>query len=166
MSDMRAVASPEPLHNREVIEERIKNVSSTTAPWGVRLGFGIAGLVLLAGAFVAWRFSAALGGSIGQALPWIIAAAVLLGAGAILETITIEVWLSLIVGLFAVAITFLIVGRAATYPSVGQSIFVVDRFSGEVELCTADGCKVLPRNGEFLTNMKMPALPPLPGAPK
>jgi hypothetical protein len=160
MADMRAVA--EPLHDHSVIHERIEN-TGTNAPWAVRLGFGIAGLVLLIGAFAAWRFGSALGGSIGEALPWIIAAAVLLGAGAILETITLQVWLALIIGMFAVAITFLIVGRATTYPSAGQSLFVVDRFSGEVELCTATNCKVLPRSGEFLTNPKMPALPQLPG---
>jgi hypothetical protein len=157
MTDIRAVPSSEPHHDRTIIEERI--VSSTRAPWAVRLGFGIAGLVLLTGAFVAWRFAGAFGGSVGEALPWVIAGAVLLGAGAILETITIEVWLALIIGLFAVAITFLVVGRAATYPSVGQSIFIVDRFSGEVELCGAESCRVLPRSGEFLTNPKLPVLP-------
>jgi hypothetical protein len=41
---------------------------------------------------------------------------------------------------------------------MGQSVFVVDRFSGEVELCTAISCKVLPREGIFLT---VPKLPPL-----
>jgi hypothetical protein len=157
MSDLRAVASHEP--GPAIVKERIETISSTTTPWAVRLGFGIAGLVLLAGAFAAWRFGNQLGGSIGEALPWIIAAAVLLGAGALLETITIEVWLALIIGTFAVAITFLIMGRATTFPSVGQSVFVVDRFSGEVELCTADGCKVLPRNGAFLTNPQLPHLP-------
>jgi hypothetical protein len=34
---------------------------------------------------------------------------------------------------------------------MGQSVFVVDRFSGEVELCSVLGCKVLPRQGIFLT---------------
>ena len=139
--------------------ERIETVSSASTPWGVKLAFGIAGILLLAGAFVAWQFAGTLGGSVGEALPWLIAAAVLLGAGAIIESITVEVWVALIVGVFAVAVTFIIIGRVATYPSQGQSIFVVDRFSGEVELCTVDGCKVLPRNGTFLPN---PQLPPLP----
>lgn len=141
------------------IVERIETVSGASTPWNVKLAFGVAGIILLAGAFVAWQFAGALGGSIGEALPWIIAAAVLLGAGAIIESITVEVWVALIVGVFAVAITFLIAGRVATYPSQGQSIFVVDRFSGEVELCTADGCKVLPNNG---TLVRGPQLPPLP----
>ena len=160
MTDTPTMSSQIP--RASLVRERIEEDGSN-APWGVRLGFGIAGIVLLAGAFVAWRFGNALGGSIGEALPWVIAAAVLLGAGAILETVTIQVWLALIIGVFAVAITFLIMGRATTYPSVGQSIFVVDRFSGQVELCTADSCKVLPRSGEFLANAYVPALPQLPG---
>jgi hypothetical protein len=159
MTDVHAVH--EDIHNHDTVE-RIETVSSGSTPWSVRLGFGIAGFLLLAGAFVAWRFAGALGGTIGEALPWLIAAAVLLGAGAIIESVTVEVWVALIVGVFAVAITFLIAGRVATYPSQGQSVFVVDRFSGEVELCTAQGCNVLPRNGTFLTNPQLPALPALP----
>jgi hypothetical protein len=146
--------------NHETVE-RIETVSSASTPWGVKLGFGIAGIVLLAGAFVAWQYGGALGGTIGQALPWLIAAAVLLGAGAIIESVTVEVWVALILGVFAVAVTFIIAGRVATYPSQGQSIFVVDRFTGEVELCTADGCKVLPRNGTLFHNPKLPPLPRL-----
>lgn len=147
--------------------ERIETVSSTSSPWGVKLLFGFAEIVLLAGAFVAWQFAGSMGGTVGEALPWIIAAAVLLGAGAIIELITVEVWLALIVGVFAVAITFIIAGRVATYPSQGQSVFVVDRFTGEVELCTVDGCKVLQRNGAFFHAPQLPALPQLrDGRPK
>jgi len=51
----------------------------------VLLAFGVAGLLLLAGSYLAWRSAGALGGSIGEALPWLIAAAVLLGTGAIIE---------------------------------------------------------------------------------
>ncbi len=83
------------------------------------------------------------------------------------NSITVEVWLALIVGVFAVAITFIIAGRVATYPSQGQSVFVVDRFTGEVELCTVDGCKVLQRNGAFFHAPQLPALPQLrDGRPK
>ena len=141
--------------------ERIETVSSSSTPWGVKVLFGFAGIVLLAGAFAAWQFAGSMGGPIGQALPWIIAAAVLLGAGAIIESVTVEVWVALIVGVFAVAITFIVAGRVATYPSQGQSIFVVDRFTGEVELCTAEGCKVLARNGAFFHAPQLPTLPQL-----
>ncbi|MGA7712839.1 MAG: hypothetical protein WCA81_13120 [Rhizomicrobium sp.] len=141
--------------------ERIETVSSSSTPWSVKLLFGFTGIVLLAGAFVAWKFAGSMGGTIGQALPWIIAAAVLLGAGAIIESVTVEVWVALIVGVFAVAITFIIAGRVATYPSQGQSVFVVDRFTGEVELCTADGCKLLQHNSAFIPAAQLPALPQL-----
>jgi hypothetical protein len=66
------------------------------------------------------------------------------------------------VGAFAVAITFLIVGCVQTYPSATQSVFVVDRFSGEVELRTARGCKVLSRNSAFLATPPLPQLPSPP----
>ena len=148
MSDNHDHTVHEEIHNHDTVE-RIETSTSTT-PWAVRLGFGIAGFLLLAGAFVAWRFAGSLGGPVGEALPWIIAAAVLLGAGAIIESVTVEIWLALIVG------------RVQTYPSAGQSVFVVDRFSGEVELCTAQGCNVLPRNGTFLTTPPLPSLPTLP----
>ena len=159
MDDMRS-AEIHPIHeDHHPVIERIETRSGADSPWAVRLVFGIVGFLLLTGAFVAWQFQGLLGGSVGQALPWLIAAAGLLGAGAIIESITMEIWLALIVGVFAVAVTFVIAGRATTYPSVGQSIFVVDRFSGEVELCNAEACKVLPRNGAFLTNPQLPKLP-------
>lgn len=126
--------------------ERIETISSTKTPWGVRLGFAIGGLLLLAGAFVAWLLRDQLTGPVAEALPWIIAAAVVLGAGAILETITIEIWLALIIGVVAVVIAFVVVGSVTVYPTQG-GVYVVERFTGEVEFCTPDGCKVLPRMG-------------------
>jgi hypothetical protein len=108
--------------------ERIETISRTMLPWGVRLAFGFVGILLLVGAF------------------------------AVLETITVQIWLALIVGSFALAVTFIVMGRVSTYPSAGQSVFVVDRFSGEVELCTRQGCRVLPREGVFLTGPKVPAI--------
>ena len=143
-------------HHHEEIE-KIETISSTTTPWGVRLAFGIAGLLLLAGAFVAWQFRGALSGSVAEALPWIIAAAVLLGAGAIMESVTTEIWIALIVGVFLVVIAVVVMGRVNVYPTQGQAVFVVDRFSGDVELCTADSCKVLPRSGAFLHNPQLRA---------
>jgi hypothetical protein len=116
--------------------------------------------VLLAGAVAAWQFKDMLGGEVGQALPWIISAAVLLGGAAILESISTAVWISVIAGIFLLAITYVIAGRVATYPSVGQSIFVVDRFTGEVELCTADACTVLPRHGTLFYAPHLPKLMP------
>ncbi|MDE2111607.1 MAG: hypothetical protein KGJ79_10735 [Alphaproteobacteria bacterium] len=154
MSDEHGQAAHVADHNHDAVE-RIETVSSTSVPWGLRLAFGFGGLLLLAGAFIAWQFHSLLGGTVGQALPWLIAAAVLLGAGAIVESITAEVWVALIAGVFAVVVAFVVTGRVSVYPSQGQSLFVVDRFSGEVELCTAAECKVLPRNGAFLTAPKI-----------
>jgi hypothetical protein len=130
--------------------------AASSEPWAMRALFGFAGLILLGGAYVAWQFKGMLGGEVGQALPWLIAAAVLLGAGALIESISTLVWVSLIAGVFAIAVTFIVTGRVTTYPSVGQSIFVVDRFSGEVELCNAQACTVLPRNGYFLPQPSLP----------
>jgi hypothetical protein len=90
------------------------------------LGFGVAGFLLLAGSYLAWRSAGALGGSIGEALPWFTAAAALLGTGAIIE---LHRWSQSILSL------------------AGKSVFVVDHFSGEVEFCTSSRCDVLPRQG-------------------
>lgn len=156
-------AAAEHHHHHEDIE-KIETISSTSTPWGVRLGFGIAGLVLLAGAFVAWQFRDTMNGHLAMALPWIIAGAIVLGAGAIMESITTEIWLVVIAGAFALAITFLIVGRVAVYPSAGPSTFVIDRFSGDVQFCTPDGCKPL---AKVATLPKPPApVPPMQVAPQ
>jgi hypothetical protein len=133
---------------------------SASEPWGARVLFALAGFILLGGAFAAWHFKTMLGGEVGQALPWIIAAAVLLGGGALIESIGTVVWVTLISGIFLLAITFVIAGRVATYPSIGQSVFVVDRFSGEVELCTSDSCTVLPRHGTLFQAPHLPRLVP------
>ncbi len=168
MSEDTAVA--EHHHHHEEVE-KVETISSTTTPWGVRLGFGIAGLILLVGAFVAWQFRDTMNGHLAQVLPWIIAGAIVLGAGAIMESITTEIWLVVIGGAFALAITFLIVGRVAIYPSMGQSMFVVDRFSGDVQLCTADGCKPLAKVAAFpvkplpLPPIAVPATPAVQAAP-
>ena len=148
-------------HPRGQDRTRIETISSTMLPWKVRLVFGFVGILFLAGAFAAWQFGDLAHGWMMQAVPWLIVVALVLGAFAILETITMQIWLALIVGAFALAIAFIVMGRVSTYPSSGQSVFVVDRFSGEVELCTMQGCKVLPREGEFLTTPPLPRLPSL-----
>jgi hypothetical protein len=137
-------------HHAEI--ERVETISSTMLPWGVRLGFAIAGLVLLAGAIVAWMFRASLNGPAAEALPWVLVVALVLGALAIIESITVEIWLALIIGAFAVAIAFIAVGSVTVHPAISPvpgapGVFVVERFTGEVEYCTPDGCKVLPHSG-------------------
>ncbi len=108
--------------------------------WVIRVVFGLAGLVLLAGAFVAWQYHGLFNGAFGEALPWIMAAAVLLGTGAIIESISTWVWVALIAGIFAVFVAFVVTGRyIVTAPEHGQ-VFVLDRFGGDVQICGAEGC--------------------------
>jgi|HubBroStandDraft_6_1064221.scaffolds.fasta_scaffold23034_3 hypothetical protein len=157
VEQVRHDAGPEHHHHHEPHEHA---PAAASEPWVARVLFGFAGLVLLAGAVAAWQFKSMFGGEVGEALPWIIAAAVLLGGAAILESISTSVWIALIAGIFLLAITYVIAGRVATYPSVGQSIFVVDRFTGEVELCNSEACTVLPRRGNLF--YPLPKLPKVP----
>lgn len=152
MSDGHAATAAE----HHDIEHHGNGADSTAEPWVARVVFGFGGLALLAGAFAAWHFKDVLGGQVGEALPWLIAAAVLLGGAAVVESIGTAVWIALIAGAFLLAITFVVAGRVATYPSVGQSVFVVDRFTGDVELCDASACKVLERHGTFLAAPQLP----------
>ena len=148
-------------HHPEVEIERIETVSSATTPWTVRLIFGILGLVLLATALAAWQFRGLFSEHITQALPYIIAGLGVLGIGAIVESITTEIWLALIAGVVALAVTFLIVGRSQLIPTEGSALFVVDRFTSAVQFCTQDGCKPLPQVAE-LPKPAPVVLPPEP----
>src|ERR1700744_3928592 len=67
---------------------------------------------LLLGALAAWQFQDKFGGELAIALPWLLAGAVLLGAAALVESITSEVWVTLIGGVFVLAAAFIITGRA------------------------------------------------------
>ncbi len=144
-------------HHPEVEVERIETVSSTTTPWTVRLVFGILGLVFLASAVAAWQFRDLFNGHITAALPYIIIGLVVIGAGAIVESITTEIWLALIGGVIALAVTFLIVGRSQIIPADG-ALYVVDRFAGTVQFCTPDGCLPLKQVAE----LPKPPAPPIP----
>jgi hypothetical protein len=136
--------------------ERIETVSSTSAPWTVRLVFGILGVVFLASAVAAWQFRDVFDGHLAQALPYIVIGLVVIGAGAIVESITTEIWITLIVGVVALAVTFLIVGRTQIVPNEG-ALYTVDRFTGAVQFCTPDGCVSLKQVSEL---PKPPAPPP------
>jgi hypothetical protein len=143
-------------HHDEVEVERIETVSSTTTPWTVRLVFGILGLVFLGCAVAAWQFRDLFNGHIAEALPYIIIGLIVIGAGAIVESITTEIWLALIGGVIALAVTFLIVGRMQVIPNEG-ALYTVDRFTGTVQFCTPDGCVALKQVAEL---PKPPAPPP------
>lgn len=147
-------------HHPDVEVERIETVSSTTAPWTVRLIFLILGLVLLASAYAAWQYRDLFNAHIAQALPLIIVALAVIGVGAIVESITTEIWLALIGGVIALAVTFLIVGRSQIIPSEG-ALYVVDRLSGSVQFCTPDGCLPLKQ----VASLPKPPAPPPPADP-
>lgn len=154
-------------HHPEVEIERIETVSSTTTPWTVRLIFGILGIVFLATALAAWQFRGLFDAHVTQALPYIIAGLGVLGIGAIVESITTEIWLALIAGVVALAVTFLIVGRSQLLPAEGSALFVVDRFTSDVKFCTQDGCKPLPQVSELPkpAPIMLPEPPPPPPPP-
>jgi hypothetical protein len=159
MSDERVEEHHEG-HHHEVEVERIETVSSTTTPWTVRLVFGILGLVFLASAVAAWQFRDLFNGHVAEALPYVIIGLVVIGAGAIVESITTEIWLALIGGVIALAVTFLIVGRSQIVPNDG-ALYVVDRFTGVVQFCTPDGCLPLKQ----VSALPKPPAPPPPPPP-
>ncbi len=162
MSEDKTGAAEGHHHYRPDVEvERIETVSSTTTPWTVRLIFGILGIVLLATALAAWQFRGLFSEHITQALPYIITGLGVLGIGAIVESITTEIWLALIAGVVALVVTFLIVGRSQLIPTEGSALFVVDRFTSAVQFCTQDGCKPLPQVAE-LPKPAPVVLPPEP----
>jgi uncharacterized membrane protein len=146
-------------HHPEVEVERIETVSSTTTPWTVRLFMGLIGVVLIASAIAGWWFRDFFNGQIAAYLPYAIVGLAVLGVLGIVESITTEIWLALIGGVIALAVTFLIVGRSQIFPADG-ALYVVDRFTGTVQFCTPDGCLPLKQVAEF---PKPPApLPPPP----
>jgi hypothetical protein len=124
--------------------------------WAVRLGLGVGGIVLLLGALAAWQMQDRLG-ALGLALPWLIAGAVILGAAAVVESITTEVWVTLIAGVFLVGIAFIVAGRVTVQlDQPAHSIFVVDRFTGQVRICNTVGCRELPGFGGPSVGVKLP----------
>lgn len=158
-------AAAEHHHHAEVEVERIETVSSTTTPWTVRLVFGILGLVFLASAVAGWWFRDLFDDKIAAYLPYVIIGLVVIGAGAIVESITTEIWLALIGGVIALAVTFLIVGRTQIIPTEG-ALYTVDRFSGQVHFCTPDGCLTLKEVASLPKPPPPPAdvVPPAPTA--
>jgi hypothetical protein len=148
-------AGEEHEHHHEVEVERIETVSSTTTPWTVRLVFGILGLIFLGSAVAGWWFRDVFDDKIAVYLPYVIIGLVVIGAGAIVESITTEIWLALIGGVIALAVTFLIVGRTQIIPADG-ALYTVDRFSGQVHFCTPDGCLPL----KEVASLPKPPAPP------
>lgn len=143
-------------HDEHPAEHTVEHVHDTTREivhdgngrepnWAVRMALGVGGILLLLGALAAWQMQDKFGGELAVALPWLIAGAILLGAAAVVESITTEVWVALIAGVFLLAASFIITGRVTVaLDQSAHSAFVVDRFTGEVRVCNAMGCRDLP----------------------
>ncbi len=135
--------------------------------WLVRLALGVGGIVLLVVALVAWQMHADFGGRAAIVLPWLVVAAILLGAAAIIESITSAVWITLIGGVFAIVVALLIAGRfSLEFDSQAHSVFVVDRLTGDVKLCSPDACRALPDSGDTPSPSISLSLPHLPFKPQ
>jgi hypothetical protein len=116
--------------------------------WKVRIGLAVGGLLLLAGALAAWQMQDKFGGGLATAMPWLVAGAILLGAAAVLESITTEIWVTLLAGVFLLGAAFIVTGRVTVQlDQPAHSVFVVDRFTGEVRVCNPQGCRDLPGFG-------------------
>jgi hypothetical protein len=123
-------------------EHEIEADSSPT--WVVRLAMALIGVVLVGGAIVAYRMHWGMGGELGVALPWIVVLAVLLGAGAIIESITRSVWITLLGGIFAVLVAYAVTGTyIVNLDATTHAVFVVDRYTGETHYCTATDCRTV-----------------------
>jgi hypothetical protein len=144
-------------HHPEVEVERIETVSSTSTPWTVRLFLGLIGVVLIGSAVAGWWFRDFFNDEVAAYLPYVIVGLGVLGVIGIVESITTEIWLALIGGVIALAVTFLIVGRSQIIPAEG-ALYVVDRFTGTVQFCTPDGCLPLKQVAE----LPKPPAPPVP----
>jgi hypothetical protein len=125
--------------------------------WIVRLAMALIGIVLVGGAIVAYRMHWGAGGDLGAALPWIIVLAILLGAGAVIESITRSVWITLLGGIFAVLVAYAVTGTyVVNLDATTHAVFVVDRYTGETHYCTATDCRTVSAgvNGETIKELR------------
>jgi hypothetical protein len=141
----------------EHVHDTVVEHDNGSPNWAVRLALGVGGIVLLLGALAAWQFQDRMGGALAIALPWLIAGAVLLGAAALVESITTEVWVTLLAGIFVLAAAFIVTGRVTVeLDEPAHSVFVIDRFTGEVRVCNTVGCHDLPGFGGPSVSVDLP----------
>jgi hypothetical protein len=133
------------MSNAHPQESEAVQVERDRAPtWIVRLVMGLLGVVLVGGAVLAYRMHWAVGGDVGAALPWVIVLAILLGAGAVIESITRSVWITLLGGIFAVLVAYVVTGTyVVNLDAATHAVFVVDRYTGETHYCTATDCRTV-----------------------
>lgn len=126
--------------------------------WAVRLGLGVGGIILLLLAVGAWQMQDTFHGSAQMVLPWLVAGAVILGLAALVESITTAVWVTVIGGVFLLLAAYIVTGRVTVALDQAQhEAYVVDRFTGEVRVCSAMGCRDLP--GFEKPSVNMPVSP-------
>jgi hypothetical protein len=123
-------------------EHEVERDSSPT--WIIRLAMALVGIMLVAGAIVAYRMHWGAGGELGMILPWVVMLAILLGAGAVIESITRSVWITLIGGIFAVLVAYAVTGTyIVNLDASTHAVFVVDRYTGETHYCNATECRTV-----------------------
>jgi hypothetical protein len=129
-------------HQPESDLQRVERDQSPT--WVIRLSMALIGIALLIGAVVAWQMHWVVGGLWGTLLPWIMVLAVLLVAGAIVESIKTGVWMTLLFGVALIAAAYVVTGRyVVNLDASAHGVFVVDRFTGETHYCSQDNCSTL-----------------------
>lgn len=129
-------------HHQESDAQRIERDQAPT--WILRLGMAIVGVLLVVGAIVAAQMHLMASGIYGQLLPWVVMLAVLLGAGAIIESIKTSVWITLLAALGAMVTAYLIAGSyVVNLDASAHGVFVVNRYTGETHYCDQDTCQTL-----------------------
>lgn len=140
MTDPHIVHEDHIVHDTVVSHERQRDPD-----WLVRILLGLGGLLLLAAALAAWQMQDRFGGWVAAALPWLVAGGVVLGVAAVLESITTEIWVTILAGVFLLCASFIVSGRVTVQiDAAAHNAYVVDRFTGEVRICNAMGCRDLP----------------------
>ncbi|HEY2034502.1 MAG TPA: hypothetical protein VGH02_12525 [Rhizomicrobium sp.] len=135
----------EHVHDTTTIHDRVVEHDNGSPSWGARLALGVGGIVLLLVALGVWQMQDRFHGSLGMALPWLVAGAIILGLAAIVESITTAVWVTLIGGFFLLFAAYIVTGRVTVALDQAQhNVYVVDRFTGEVRVCNPTGCTYLP----------------------
>lgn len=129
-------------HHDESDAQRIERDQAPT--WILRLGMAVVGILLVVGAVVAAQMHLMATGIYGQLLPWVIMLAVLLGAGAVIESIKTSVWVTLLAGAAAMVTAYLIAGSyIVNLDASAHGIYVVNRYTGETHYCDQDSCQTL-----------------------
>jgi hypothetical protein len=134
--------------SHETEAQKVERDQSPT--WLIRLGMALVGIALVIGAIVVSQMHLMPSGVYGEILPWVIVLAVLLGAGAVIESIKTSVWITLLAGIAAVATAYFVTGRyVVNLDASAHAVFVVDRFSGETHYCDQDACHTLSEGVTF-----------------